>query len=216
MGFLLLVNALAHEGERGECKRDDDARENPEEAPPSPRVDEQATEQRPDIGCEPERDAGDAHGRRVLPGRKARHGDRLHDRQHDARADRLQHACREQYGKAGRKGRDQGADQHERQGGEDERAHRVTTCEMGNERNGDADDEHVYGGEPLADALGRAEARLDAAEHGVHGRLRQAAECGGQRDDSEHRVCAATVHGYLAMAPRSQRLPHESMRASSR
>lgn len=84
MGFLLLVDALAHEGERGECKRDDDARENPEEAPPSPRIDEQAAEQRPDIGREPERDAGDAHGRRVLPGRKARHGDRLHDRQHDA------------------------------------------------------------------------------------------------------------------------------------
>ena len=78
--------------ERRKNQKDDDGDEQPEEAAPSPRVDERAPDKRADVRGEPHGDTRDTHRRTVLPFGEARHRDRLQDGKRDARTNGLKHA----------------------------------------------------------------------------------------------------------------------------
>ncbi len=121
--FAGLVGAAHHVGQQRGGEHDDgdgDGTQNPEHRSPTPGIDEETADGRPDGGRKPDDHADDARRAAVLAFRVDVQRHQLHERKADARASRLQQARGEQQRVVRRENRRGASDGEAGHGGEEE------------------------------------------------------------------------------------------------
>ena len=165
------IPLLAHQQSAGQREQHQGADKQPVEAAPAPGVYERAADDGPDVGGEPHGNAGNAHGRARALSRKARHGQRLHERQRDARSHRLQHTSQHKREEGSGNQINGRARQKEPEGQTHQALDRHTPGEERHHRHRNTHNEHVDRGQPLPLAGIDEKLRANAREHGVRSGL---------------------------------------------
>ncbi len=142
-----------------------DRQVDPEGPAPAGSLGQPAAEQRSADGRDPEHRADQAHHRRPVPDREHVGDGRLHQHQHPARAESLDHPSQDQHRHAGRQRADHRADHDQPEGGQDHRASTPPVAERAVERQHPGGRQQVRGVDPhqIADTV-------QLVDHGRQGR----------------------------------------------
>ena len=200
MGGGVFHLALPNDGKRANDQHGRCARQDEKHRAPAERRAQRATDNRADIGREPQGDACNTHRRPMAVLGKARHGDRLQQRHEHAGTKRLEHAADDEHREVDRKAVAQRPDEIETVRIQDKGANRQLPLQIRSERNRRAHAEDVDRRKPLAPADFRSQITENNICHGIERRLRHAPEAGAYYHDGEQRVNVAFALIHLLTA----------------